>query len=152
MRVRDLAALVLCTPMAAGCYRYVPRQATAEDLRVSGEYRAELSDSGVVVVAPQVGPGVYRLDGRLAAATPSALTFAVTSTTSRRLNTDQLWAGERVVVERPLITNLLERRLSKGRTAAFSVLALGAVMGAYAAFQNIQGGGRGPGSEPPVTQ
>jgi len=138
--------------MATGCYRYVPRSATAEDLRVSGEYRAELSDSGVVAVAPQVGPGVYRLEGRLAAASPSALTFAVTSTTSRRLNTDQLWSGERVVVERPLISTLLERRLSRGRTAAFSVLAVGAVLGAYAVFQNIQGGNRSPGGEPPGPQ
>lgn len=149
VRLRVLSGLGLAAlTVLAGCYGYVPRS-SATSIRAGRVVRIELTDSGVVALTSQVGPGVYRLEGKLTSATDSAVTIAASTLTSRRTNVEQFWNGEPITIPRSAIELLQERSLSKSRTAGFVALALGAVIGTVVAFDasgyGSAGGGRGGG-------
>ena len=131
--------------VAAGCYNYAAHAPSAP-AEVGRTFRVQLTDSGTVVLASQVGPGVYQLDGRVAASDERAITLAVTSLLSRRSAAEQYWNGETIVIPRPVIETMHQRELSRGRTAAFVAGILGGVLALYAMFEAIGGGNTGGGS------
>lgn len=147
-RTRVVIALA-CLSAGQGCYTYVPRQPAAP-VATGRRYQAELTDSGVVTMTSQLGPGVYLLDGRLIAANEQTITLAANTLTSRRTGIEQFWNGEPVVLPRSAVALLRERVLSKGRSAAVAALAAGAVAILYAGFSTrgfgVGGGGRGGGN------
>lgn len=142
-----MIATLTAVSTVEGCYAYVPRQTTGP-VANGRTYRAELTDSGVVAMASQLGPGVYLLDGRAIAADERSITLAASTLTSRRTNTEQFWNGEAVVLPRSSLAALRERALSRGRTAGLVALSAGALAALFAAFSTQGfggGGGRGGG-------
>ena len=112
MFTRILPALLL----ASGCYGYYP---ATKPTPVGGEVQLTLSDSGAVVLSRQIGPSAEAIKGRFAADSANTYVMAVTGV-RQRSGTDVDWKGERVVVPRPLIVKVEERRFSRARTAVFT--------------------------------
>jgi hypothetical protein len=117
------AALVATTGNAA-CYSYLPQEHIAglEGKRAN----LTLSDSGSVILAPRVGPGVVALDGTLVR--DSADCFIVDVVATHQRNGEEAdWRGERVRVPHVLVTSVALRTFSTPRTLFASVLAAGGV-------------------------
>jgi hypothetical protein len=148
---KQCLALVATAAALQACYKYVPVETPAA-VPTGSEVRAELTDSGVVAVASQVGPSVFRIDGRLVSKTDQSLVLAVGAVTSRRTDIEQLWNGERVTIPESAIGSLQARKISASRTALTAGGLLAAVVGLYVAFDpnGIFGGGGGKG--PPGRQ
>ena len=123
------------------CYRNVP---VSPAVQPGARVVAELSDVGMVEMARYVGPGVTRIEGTLVEAADSAVTIAV-STTYRRDGTENLWAGDRVPVPRPLVSGLAVRQVDKKRTALAIGTAVAIVAGIGIGFA-VTGGGSKRGS------
>jgi len=145
MRTR-LSALAAAASLLSGCYTYVP--VTPATAPVGKDVRAELTDSGVVVLAPQLGPGVYQVDGRLVTRSDRDLVLSVESVVSRRNEMEQLWNGEQVTLPPSVIGRLQQRKLSTARSALVGLGALGVLVGLYVAFDASGGGGGGRGGPP----
>lgn len=120
---RPERALLLLLPLAAGCYRYAP--IAPADLRPGREVRAELGDQGTAELARWIGPRGVSVSGRLQTVTDSAYTIQVTEIV-RRNGVTEPWVGETLVVPRPFVATLGERRFDRRRTL---LLGLGVVAG-----------------------
>jgi hypothetical protein len=140
-------AIVAAVAALQGCYKYVPVGAPTA-VSPGMEVRAELTDSGTVVLAPQVGPSVYQIDGRLLTRTEDELVLAVDEVTSRRSELAQLWNGERVTVPSAAIGTLRTKKLSRPRTALTTAAIFAAVAGLYIAFDPAGTFGGGGGGRP----
>ena len=101
----------------AACYTYHPLPLNpAPQTRVS----VQLSDIGRVGTAKTIGAGTESLDGSIVATDDTSYRLAVSSV--KPLRGPRLrWTGEQVTVRRDYVVIVQERRLSKGRTALFSV-------------------------------
>lgn len=142
---RRLLTLMPAAALCVGaCYNYVPRDTPAV-VRPGHLVRVELTDAGVVAIAAQVGPGVYRIDGRVTTVNDSVVVLAAQTLVSRRTNVEQYWNGERVTIPRTAVASVQERLLSKSRTVGLVAVALGTVIGAAAAFDVNGFGGTGGG-------
>jgi len=144
-------AIVAALAALQGCYQYVPAAAPTA-VPAGTDVRAELTDSGTVVLAPQVGPSVYQIDGRLLTRTDEELVLAVDAVTSRRSELEQIWNGERVTVPSAAIGTLRTRKLSRARTALTTAGIFAAVAGLYIAFDPMGTSGGGGGGGPGGTQ
>ena len=141
--------LVFIALVLGACHVY--REVPGGPLPPSGTQLAvQLTDSGAVVLAHQVGPAAESIEGSLVHADDRGVTLSVRRVRLRGgLSND--WAGERVTVARELIASVSEKRLSRIRSALFAggILA-GAALGA-SGVSGIVGGGRGgrggPGGE-----
>jgi hypothetical protein len=133
--------LVTVLLLSAACYEYrEPLTAVpAPGVRVS----AELSDSGSMVLAKSVGPGVAAVEGQLLRVTDKEVELAVTGVRQHD-GMQAPWRGERLTVSRDLLRDLHVRRLSRSRT---TFLAGAAVVGAVIVRQAFRGSG---GGSPPV--
>ena len=146
MRASILVLLAL-VPSACHVYREIP----SGPLPATGTQLAlQLTDSGAVVLAREVGPAAESIEGNLVHADDRGVTLSV-SRVRLRDGLSNEWAGERVTVARELIASVSQRRLSRIRSVLFAggILA-GAALGASGAT-GIIGGGRGgrggPGGE-----
>ena len=139
------AALVLLSSIG-GCYSYVPVQATAP--APGTEVSVSITDRGRVELARSMGTGVRRLQGRLTASTDSTIVVSVSSVEYMDRAATVRWAGESVTLDRDVLAEVSERRLSRGRSwAAAGIVA--AVM-ALVSTLAIGGFGEDPGdSRPP---
>ena len=104
--------------LVSGCYRYYPAATPIPPAGV--RVAAELSDSGTVVLARTVGPGVSTVEGRVVRADTEEIELSVT-TVRQHDGRESGWRGERITVPRNLLTGLQERKFSRSRTALFSV-------------------------------
>jgi len=95
-----------------GCYGYYP---PSTPVPVGKSVEVTLSDSGSFALARQIGPSAAAISGRLTSDSTNALILAVTGVRKRDGN-EVDWKGERVLVPRPLVMKLEERRFSRGRT------------------------------------
>jgi hypothetical protein len=128
--------ILLALLLASGCYQYLSRPTDA--VLLGKRVQVTLTDSGSVILAPQVGPSIEALGGTLQS--DSANTFTLTVTTVRhRSGMESDWKGESVRVHRSLISRIEERQLAKTRTTLGSVALAAALMFAERAF----GGGGG---------
>jgi hypothetical protein len=92
-----------------------------------------LTEEGVAVLAGHLGPQSTYIEGDLLEADSTGLRLAVRRVEDwRHMGTE--WKGEQVTIPRAAIASVSERRLSIGATAIVSGLALGGVLGTYAAF------------------
>ena len=98
-----------------GCYGYYPPDTPAP---VGKSVEVTLTDSGSFALARQIGPSAAAINGRLTSDSASALILSVTGVRQRDGN-EVDWKGERVLVPRPLVVKLEERRFSRGRTTLF---------------------------------
>ena len=118
MRSRILAGMAGLLPgLLAACYTYHPLPANPEpQTRVS----IQLSDVGRVGAAKTIGAGTQSVDGSIVATDDTAYRLAVSSVKPLR-GPRVRWTGEQVTVRRDYVAIVQERRMSKGRTALFSI-------------------------------
>ena len=110
--------------LAGGCYGYYP---AAQPSPVGRDVLITLTDSGSVVLAGQLGPAAESLIGRVTTDSANSVVIAATSVHQRNGN-DTEWRGEHVVIPRPLVSTVVERRFSRARTALLTgIVAIAAV-------------------------
>lgn len=131
--------------MLAACYTYRP---AAEAPAPSAYLALVLNDQGRVGAGSQVGPAAARVEGKLVAATDTAYVLQVAAVEGIS-GARQRWGGELVTLRREHVGNVLERRLSTGRTIA-AVVGFGGALVALIATQGlgVLGGGDGNGGPP----
>lgn len=146
MRLRHTLFLV---PFLAGCYVYQP--VTSAVVPTDRSVRLTLTEAGTVNLAPELGPSVVAVAGKLVNVSPDAYVVGLTDT-RRRNGLEVDWRGEQVTIPRSLIASLQQRQFSRGRTAAVTVGLIAALIAAQQAFLgdvSIFGGGNpGPGPGP----
>lgn len=126
--------------IAGGCYGYYP----AAGAQPSGrDVQLTLTDSGAVVLASQIGPSAEAISGHVENDSETRFVLAVSDVRQRDGN-EISWKGERLIVPRPLIAKIEERRFSRARTGLFG----GAITVALVALRQAFGGSGGstPGS------
>jgi hypothetical protein len=150
------SALRLLTPLTlfgssltVGCYGYY--QPMTPSL-MGHQVQLSITDSGAVVLAPQVGYGIESVDGRLLADTASRYVVSVTGV-HRRDGLESDWKGEPVAIPHSLVSTVMERRFSRARTTLFALagtIAMVAVKHAFggAGGANAPGGSTGTGGGP----
>lgn len=112
--------------LVSGCFTHAPMIGTTP---VAGQRVAlMISDQGRVALADQVAPGVIRIDGTLVSALDGEYVLAVSDVAT--ISGTSHWGGERVSINREHVTGIMQRRLSRGRTA----IAVGGTMLAIGAF------------------
>jgi hypothetical protein len=131
-----------------GCYTAVP--ITSDAARVGTRITLELTDAGTVDMASQVGPRIHTLVGDVNVVTDSSVVLSMRSAVDVR-GVESLWQGEQVTVRRSDIGSVGERRLSSGKTAAFSVILVAGAFLVARAF-GLVGGGEDHRGDIPVTQ
>jgi hypothetical protein len=130
-----------CLLLLGGCYGYYPPSSPAP---VGREVELTLSDSGSFVLAQRVGPSAAAIEGRYAADSANSILLSVTGV--RQRNGDGVdWRGERVLVPRPLVIKLEERRFSRGRTALFAGAVAVGLLTARQALGGLGGSSGGSG-------
>jgi len=107
-----LGALLL--PLLSACFVYRP--ASPAELRPGDVTAVELSESGAVTLAPDLGPRASRLDGRVVASGDSALTLAVNTIVRRSLEPES-WSGTVVRVPTTAAAQWRVRRFDAPRSA-----------------------------------
>ena len=129
-----------------GCYVYAPSPSNRPP--GSGEeVRAVRPAAGPAARAPLRGDGVGFVDGRVQAVSDTALTMAVSETTTRA-GSSAGWTGEKVVLRRDYVANFQEKVLSRPRSWGLGAVALAAAVASYAVFRGAatsSGGGTGGG-------
>ena len=143
VRVSKAVVAVLASLAGSGCFGYY--QPITTDL-AGRRIQVSLNDSGSVVLAPRLGPGVEAVQGLLAADSANQYVVSVL-TTRRRDGQESDWRGERVVVPYALVSSVSERRFSRARTAVFATLT-GIALGASKRAFGGGGGATAPGTTP----
>ena len=143
MRARLFA--IMSFTMLAGCYKYVPVEASGPPPGVRAH--VVLSDAGTVEMARWVGPSTRAIEGDVVTATPEGVTVAVRRL-ERRDGVEEFWKGEEVMIPRGAVATYTERRLSRSRTALLTAGAIAVALGVGQAFGEIAGifGRNGPGT------
>ncbi len=120
---------VLTVPLmistTAGCFTAKP--VVGEALPAGTEVLVKVTDAGRVKLAPQLGPGVDVVEGRLISRDASAVTVSASSV-SLLGGGHQVWSGERIRIEADEVALLSKKQFSKGRTAVVTAAVLGAVI------------------------
>jgi len=147
---RLIAALTACTALGTtGCYDYY--QPETPDL-VAHEVQLSITDSGSVVLAPQVGWGIGAVDGKVISDSDMRYQLAVTGI-RRRDGQESGWNGEPVSIPHAVVDTVLERRFSRSRTTLFAAATAMAIITATHAFAGTGGsnapGGTGSGGSGP---
>ncbi|HEX6966964.1 MAG TPA: hypothetical protein VF166_14325 [Gemmatimonadaceae bacterium] len=127
-------ALLLASSLLAGCYINVPIGTAVPDDGTTLTVR--LTDTGADTLARLIGPAVSTVQGRVLSAGQDSMVLAVQSV-QLRSGVQQQWNGERVVLPRPTIAVVSERRLSRWRTALLTGLGMA---GSVALVTSLSGG------------
>jgi hypothetical protein len=75
-----------------------------------------ISDRGRVALAGRIGPGARRLHGRLVQAADSTYVVGLSAVEYLGVTARAKWSGEVISVARDHVTDITERRLSRGRS------------------------------------
>ena len=139
----SISLIVLATATAlggTGCYGYY--QPVNSDL-AGHQIQLSITDSGAVILAPQIGFGIESVDGKLV--TDSAARYVVSvSGIRRRDGIEADWRGEPVYIPHALVSAVMERRFSRARTTLFAVATTIAMVSVKHAFGGA-GGATAPG-------
>lgn len=146
-RSRTVAtAIVLGCATALGCYSYVPSQASY--LTPGRDVALQINDLGRLNLTPQIGAEVAQIAGILQQQTGTDYTMKVSELTYLNGKTAE-WSGEPVTIRQDYVKNVLEKKVSPGKTAAAILASAGVVGGAVIAHTLITGGtGSGDGDKP----
>jgi hypothetical protein len=135
--------------MLSGCYTYLP--VGAVEPAIGAHVAAALTEAGSDTLARSIGPAITTLRGDVISLGEHEITLAVTSVTDRWGQVAS-WRGERVLVPRPAVRELQQRRLSPGRSVLLAAALLAASVAAWEVFEaGIRGGSvpnPGGGGEP----
>lgn len=135
-RRRRIAGLVVLGSSLAGCYTLQPaRGARAE---VGEKVAFDVNDAGRVALGGSLGPEISQIEGRVLERTEGEYLVAVSNVKLLR-GGEQVWAGERVRIKSDYVASTYERRFSRTRTTAVSVVGVGLL--AYIVTRSIKGGG-----------
>lgn len=122
-----------------GCHTYLPPQ---DQVPVLGrEIAIELNDRGRLLVVPQLGEAVLRVQGTLVASTDSTVTMSVSRTVQLQ-GSSALWTGESVTIPITGVRGFRLREFSQKRSVAMAVGVAGA-LAVVAPHLKIVGGGNG---------
>lgn len=140
-KLHRIAALTAFTGLGtSACYGYY--QPITPHL--SGHVvQLSITDSGSVVLAPQVGYGIEAVDGKLIADSDMRYLVAVTSIRWRD-GQESGWKGESVDIPHSLVSTVMERRFSRARTMLFAAATTIAMVAVKHAFGGA-GGATAPG-------
>jgi hypothetical protein len=139
-----LLCLGLITAVLSGCYEYLQVPVTPN--LAGHEVQLSITDSGSLVLAPQVGYGIEAVDGKLISDSDMRYQVAVTSI-RRRDGQESDWNGESVNIPHSLVSAIMERRFSRARSALFAAATTMAMVVARRAFGGT-GGATVPGGSP----
>lgn len=142
-RVR-IVAILFAVVLTAGCYYYRPMPTPAPTPASLTYVSVALTDSGTDRLWRYLGPDVGSLRGRLVTTDDSTYTMSVFAVDLRQ-GTSLGWKGERVVLNRQLVSGLSERRFSVGRTTLAGGLSATAFVLTLRAFKILTGGGGSSG-------
>ncbi|MEP6729476.1 MAG: hypothetical protein ABJE10_02505 [bacterium] len=122
------------------CYIYLPEH----DLTVLRGQRANvaLTDSGSVVLAPKIGPGITDLEGVFQGDSTNGHILAVYMS-RQRSGAETDWKGEHVMIPQPLIASIQKREFSASRTAFVSALGTAGFVALTLALRGRGEGGQG---------
>lgn len=142
---RLLIALGACIGVGAtGCYGYY--QPSTPNL-AGHEVQLGITDSGSIVLAPQVGIRIEAVEGKLVSDSDMRYQVAVTGI-RRRDGQESDWNGEFVNIPHAVVSTIMERRFSRSRTTLFALATAIAMITARHAFAGTGGAtvpGPGPG-------
>ena len=139
-----LLCLGLITAVLSGCYEYLQVPVTPN--LAGHEVQLSITDSGSLVLAPQVGYGIEAVDGKLISDSDMRYQVAVTSI-RRRDGQESDWNGESVNIPHSLVSTIMERRFSRSRSTLFAAATTIAMVVARRAFGGT-GGATVPGGSP----
>lgn len=123
---RAVAAGVAFMHLVTGCYVYAPATTAPSPGTAIG---FEVTDAGRVALAERFGPGVTRIEGRVAEATADEYAVNVSAVSQIGVGRSR-WSGELVRLRRDYVSRSETRTLSRGRTA----IAVGAAIVGFAAI------------------
>lgn len=143
-----LLCLGLITAVLSGCYEYY--QVPAGVAPLERDVLLTLTDSGSVALAARIGPSGEVISGRLLADSAESFRMSVSSV-RQRAGFDVGWNGEGLLVPRPLVARVAERRFSPTRTAVFGGLLIGVLTALREGFggPGVASPGAGPGQPGP---
>lgn len=99
----------------------------------------DVNDAGRVALGGSLGPEIAQIEGRVVGHDSGEYVLAVSNVKLLR-GGEQVWAGEQVRIKSDYVTSTYERRFSRGRTVAISLVGIG--LGAYLVTRSIKGSGR----------
>ena len=134
--------------LQTGCHAYLPLQDQVPGM--GHEVAIELNDRGRLLVVPQLGESVLRVDGTLVAATDSMVTMRVSRTVQIQ-GSSALWTGEAVTIPVQGIRGYRLREFSRGRSAVMAGGVL-ATLAVVAPYLRIIGGGDGKPGDATCTE
>jgi hypothetical protein len=110
--------------LVAGCYTLQP--VTGATPEVGARVAFDLTDAGRMALGGSMGPEIAQIEGRLVEKDNGGYLVSVTAVRLLR-GGEQVWAGERVRLDRDYLGRTYERRFSPGRTIALSVVGIGGI-------------------------
>jgi hypothetical protein len=144
-RGRALIAIVLLTIHLSGCFQYVP--VGAAPVPPGTLVSLAINDRGRVALEDRLGPGVRRIRGTLSETTDSSIVVSLHSIEFADLNIAARMDGESVGIQRQLVAEFRERRLSRTRSWLAAGLVTGGII--LVSFIGIGGfGGDDPSDRP----
>lgn len=133
--------------MLAGCYVYRPVGTAVPP--AGHQLRLTLTDAGTATLAPQLGPSVEAVGGRLIQDSADAYVLSVVETRKRN-GVEMSWLGEQVSISKSVVATVHRREFSRTRTALVALGLIAGMAGAREAFWGPGGvfGGPKPGPGP----
>jgi hypothetical protein len=145
MATRCASVLVL---LLAGCYSYSP---LTTQPRPDQHVSLQLTRAGSDTLLPLLGIGVRAVEGFVIQTTQAGYQMTVSGVSGAGdFHTE--WRGERVEIPLHLVRDIQERRFSLGRSVLLAGAAVGASLGAVAAFAGTSEGVTVGGSGGATTQ
>lgn len=142
--------VIASVSLTLACYEYRPVGDTVT--LQAHEVELTLTDSGAVVLASRIGPGVEAIQGIYLGDSAGAHLVAV-STARARTGQEVDWRSEHVSIPHALVATVLERRFSRSRTAFAGALAAIGIGGMTSALRGRGESNTGiPTTPPPVNK
>ena len=149
MAVHITLRLALLLPLLAGCYVYRPVGTAVPP--AGHQLRLTLTDAGTATLAPQLGPSVVAVNGKLIEDSTDAYVLSVVET-QKRNGIEMSWLGEQVSISTSVVSTVQRREFSRSRTALVTAGTIVGILAARAAFWgpgSVFGGPKpGPGPGP----
>ncbi|AHG90189.1 hypothetical protein J421_2652 [Gemmatirosa kalamazoonensis] len=147
IRGRRVAASLLGAAALAGCYAQVPAPLDGAGPAPSGDVHVVLSPQGTSSLVTSLGPRATALEGRVVNRADSSITMIVRSV-ARSTGTQEDWPGDQLTLPLSAVQTMRVRKLSVGRTVAFSGIAAVAAFLIGNSLRGQSGSGGVRGGEP----
>jgi hypothetical protein len=139
---RAITAVLAVGMSVTACYTQHPLTTPVPVLGT--QIVAELTDTGTVVMANQLGPGVTEIEGFVAEVNGTGWKLLMTRVEQRGVGSTY-WSREPVTFPRSALTRVTQRQLDKKRSWVTAGLIAAAAIVAARSFGGFGFGGEGPG-------